>query len=208
MKKTKNDERFFIVASDTHIGNHLTEKTIKKLNAIKFKDAKLLILAGDLTENGKIEEYNLIKNFIEKKEEEGKIVIPLLGNHDINNNGKDEFRKLFTPLFEKLKRRKGMNFSEKRGNGFINFSFNFGRAKILMLDYENPLKSQNTESYSWLIEQVRSAKNKIVIIISHSPVIINKKKILLLSFSSTEELKGVMEKMDEVEEALIRCGKK
>ena len=77
-----------------------------------------------------------------------------------------------------------------------------------MLDYENPLKSQNTESYSWLIEQVRSAKNKIVIIISHSPVIINKKKILLLSFSSTEELKGVMEKMDEVEEALIRCGKK
>ncbi len=89
-------EKKIIQISDLHFGEYKFNKKLK--NNLKFQieyeNPDLIIIAGDITSMGYIEEYNMAKDFItELNSIADTFVVP--GNHDSCNVGLIHFRNLF-----------------------------------------------------------------------------------------------------------------
>lgn len=93
----------FAVTSDIHIekvGDRnygRTESFIKQLNeyaatgADGYDKLDAILIAGDLTNNGTLTEFNAAKDVLTSNVDEDTKLVISMGNHDWNNNGKDGF---------------------------------------------------------------------------------------------------------------------
>lgn len=89
-------EKKIIHISDLHFGeNRFNAKLKNNLKIqIEYENPDLIVIAGDITSMGYIEEYNMAKDFITELSTIAEIyVVP--GNHDACNVGLIHFRKLF-----------------------------------------------------------------------------------------------------------------
>jgi len=89
-------EKKIIQISDLHFGEYKFSERLK--NNLKFQieyeNPDLIVIAGDITSMGYIEEYNMARDFIsELSAISATYVVP--GNHDACNVGLIHFRKLF-----------------------------------------------------------------------------------------------------------------
>lgn len=113
LKNLPAKENFnFIVMSDTHIGIEETdENTIKLIEEnLKIYNPEFIIICGDLTDNGKEEEYFKLTEIISKSS------IPVfcaIGNHDTLNEGRKFYKKYF---------------------GKTNFYFDYGNSRFIIID--------------------------------------------------------------------------
>ena len=88
-----NGDNFkFIVISDTHYYKK-QPGYLKKLEALRLAlGFEFVVITGDIVQNGKESAYNLVKNDI------GNLLVPVypvIGNHDIYNNGFNIYKKVF-----------------------------------------------------------------------------------------------------------------
>lgn len=81
----------FLVISDTHYYKN-NWNFGKRLNVLRQQyNAEFLIVNGDISQSGREKEFNLFLN--DMKNYDG-IIYPVLGNHDVYNNGSQVFGKL------------------------------------------------------------------------------------------------------------------
>jgi len=88
--------------SDLHISStyyvpEWGETVLTQLNDI---NPELLVVTGDLTMEGYMHEYDLVKDYFNKIKMENILVVP--GNHDSRNEGFKIFKELFQTRFPKL----------------------------------------------------------------------------------------------------------
>lgn len=88
--------------SDLHVSSQYYvpewgETVLKQLNDI---NPELLVVTGDLTMEGYMHEYDLVKDYFNKIKIENILVVP--GNHDSRNEGFKIFKELFQTRFPKL----------------------------------------------------------------------------------------------------------
>ena len=79
-----------IHVAEQHFLPELLERVIREINKI---EPEIVVLTGDLTENGHQSEFKRAKSYIEKIECDKKVVIP--GNHDARNVGYLGFEEIF-----------------------------------------------------------------------------------------------------------------
>jgi len=138
--------------SDLHVsGNYFVpewgDKIINKINSI---NPDILIISGDLTDDGHLFEYEKASEFIRRFEVENRIVVP--GNHDARNDG----FKLFEEFF-------GDRFSTYEDENVF----------ILAMDSSSPDTDEGhigRENYH-LIKNMKNRRDKIKIIVLHHHVI-------------------------------------
>ncbi len=87
---------------EPHFLPDLAEKVIEKINEI---EPEIVVVTGDLTENGYPFEFERAKSYIERIECKVKVVIP--GNHDARNVGDLCFEEIFGPR-SKVERYEGI----------------------------------------------------------------------------------------------------
>ncbi len=88
--------------SDFHIGSYyfvpnLMNRTILEINELS---PDIVVVTGDLTNEGFRQEYLTAKSYLEGLECERILIVP--GNHDSRNVGYLHFQELFGPLFQSL----------------------------------------------------------------------------------------------------------
>lgn len=81
--------------SDLHIGSSLFvkewgEKLIEILNS---KDIDVLVVTGDITDDGMVEQYKKAKKYLDRIKIKNKILVP--GNHDSRHAGYEVFEEFF-----------------------------------------------------------------------------------------------------------------
>ncbi|KAG2478487.1 MAG: Metallophosphoesterase, partial [Nitrosopumilales archaeon] len=80
--------------SDIHVGSQFKPKTFAKVvNEVNKLDPDAIIITGDLTNEGLINEYKECKKLVSKFK--AKKIITISGNHDYRNTGYLAFRKFF-----------------------------------------------------------------------------------------------------------------
>ena len=89
--------------SDLHIGgsNFVSEwgdRVIKMVNSI---DPQILVITGDLTSNGYVDEYEKASKFLDRFVIKNMLVVP--GNHDAGNMGYEIFEEIFKTRFPYFK---------------------------------------------------------------------------------------------------------
>jgi len=95
-KRTEESEIIKIVhLSDIHFSEayYMPEIADSMLQNINMNSPDIVIITGDLTENGFAAEYNGAKNFIDRIECKNKVIVP--GNHDSRNAGYLFFEDIF-----------------------------------------------------------------------------------------------------------------
>ncbi|MDH5404275.1 MAG: metallophosphoesterase, partial [Candidatus Heimdallarchaeota archaeon] len=76
----------FLVFSDVHIGGKFNEAMfLKGVDIINKTEADYFIFTGDLTDQGTVAEYQLVKNKYLPMFEKEILLVP--GNHDVKNVG-------------------------------------------------------------------------------------------------------------------------
>jgi predicted phosphodiesterase len=111
----------------------------------------LLIISGDLTEDGDAEDYAYLKNHLESLIGETKMIVTL-GNHD----NKANFRKGW--------------LKEEGGESFYNQIFHFENLCVISFDSSrqgNPDGEVGKEQLIWLKEAFEKTKEKPVILVTH-----------------------------------------
>ncbi len=88
--------------SDFHVGSYhfvanLMQRTVLELNELQ---PDLIVITGDLTNEGFRQEYMTAKSYIDDLECPRVVVVP--GNHDSRNVGYLHFQELFGPLFKEI----------------------------------------------------------------------------------------------------------
>ena len=80
--------------SDIHVGSQfrddMFEKVINEVNSLK---PEAVVITGDLTNEGLVDQYEKCKNLISQNNVEK--IIPICGNHDYRNTGYLLFKKYF-----------------------------------------------------------------------------------------------------------------
>ena len=79
-----------IHVADQHFLPNLMEQVIRVINEI---EPEIMVITGDLTENGDPSEFKRAKSYIERINCETEVVIP--GNHDVRNVGYLGFEEIF-----------------------------------------------------------------------------------------------------------------
>ncbi|MHB8101746.1 MAG: metallophosphoesterase family protein [Methanosarcina sp.] len=80
--------------SDAYFVPEIADSMLESINLLK---PDIVVITGDLTENGFSTEYNGAKNFVDRIECENKVLVP--GNHDSKNAGYLHFEDLFENRF-------------------------------------------------------------------------------------------------------------
>lgn len=119
------DNKPFKVAliSDSHYHFRDLSETVEDIN--KKQEAAFIILAGDITENGLLKEYEIFHELMSRS------AIPYLtviGNHDHLSNGSATYRELFGPL---------------------NYTFTFNHVKFVAWD-NTVWESHSIPDLNWL----------------------------------------------------------
>ena len=161
-----NDQIFsFIHLSDPHIPKtredtingvspyEKLEKTIVSITQLEYKP-KFAIITGDLSQQGTIQGYKLLKQYIKKLEEKNIPTLLTLGNNDNRAN----FRKVF-----KTPKDVGPHY----------YSTIFDGIQVLVLDSSVPGKRTGYfmgDQLDWLQGQLESNPRKPTIIAFHHPI--------------------------------------
>ncbi|MGB9132005.1 MAG: metallophosphoesterase, partial [Methanosarcina sp.] len=80
--------------SDAYFVPEIADSMLESINMLK---PNIVVITGDLTENGFSVEYDGVKRFIDSIECENKVIVP--GNHDSKNAGYLYFEDLFESRF-------------------------------------------------------------------------------------------------------------
>ncbi|CAD7778212.1 3',5'-cyclic adenosine monophosphate phosphodiesterase CpdA [Candidatus Methanoperedenaceae archaeon GB37] len=101
------DEKIKIAhVSDLHITgpNFVSQWGENVIDILNSEMPEILIITGDLTDDGYVHEYELAKTYIDRIKVKNKIVVP--GNHDARNEGYIIFEEIFgtrCPYYENEK---------------------------------------------------------------------------------------------------------
>lgn len=129
------------------------EKTINSITNLEYKP-KFAIITGDLSQQGTIQGYKLLKQYIKKLEKENIPTLLTLGNNDNRSN----FREIFNTPHE---------------NGPHYYSSCFEGVRLLVLDSSIPGKRTGYfmgDQLDWLRRQLESNPRKPTIIAFHHPI--------------------------------------
>jgi 3',5'-cyclic-AMP phosphodiesterase len=133
LRKKEEEEIIQIVhLSDIHYSDayFVPEIAESMINSINQLEPNLVVITGDLTENGFSAEYDGVKQFIDRIECKNKILVP--GNHDSKNAGYVHFEDLFTDRY---------------------FSRNFENVTVVGADSSQPDLDEGhlgRENYGWI----------------------------------------------------------
>jgi len=117
------------------------------LESINLLKPELIVITGDLTENGFFAEYEGVKRFIDRIECKNKVIVP--GNHDSQNAGYLHFEDLFENRFS---------------------SQNFGKITVVGADSSQPDLNEGhigRENYGWIKEAFSGEEFKIFALHHH-----------------------------------------
>ncbi|MDW5550858.1 MAG: metallophosphoesterase family protein [Methanosarcina sp.] len=115
--------------SDAYFVPEIAESMVDSINQL---EPNLVVITGDLTDNGFSAEYDGVKRFIDRIECKNKILVP--GNHDSKNAGYVHFEDLFTNRY---------------------FSQNFEDVTVVGADSSQPDLDEGhlgRENYGWIKE--------------------------------------------------------
>ena len=80
--------------SDIHVGSQFRDKTFEKIiGEVNSLKPEAVVITGDLTNDGLVDQYEKCKNLISQINVEK--IIPISGNHDYRNTGYLLFKKYF-----------------------------------------------------------------------------------------------------------------
>jgi 3',5'-cyclic AMP phosphodiesterase CpdA len=133
-----------IHAGESHFMTDLAEDAVERINEL---EPDILVVTGDLTDNGYISEFGKAKRYIEQIACEIKVVIP--GNHDARNVGYLGFEEFFGSLV-----------TVKRSEGVT----------ILGIDSTQPDLDEGhvgREMYAWLEQSLDTDDFKVVALHHH-----------------------------------------
>lgn len=138
--------------SDLHFGSSffVSEWAQMVIRLIQEEEPDVLVVAGDLTENGFEQEYAEATLFL-KDLSMPKIIVP--GNHDVRNGGDGLFEEVFGPRFKIF-----------RTNGLI----------VVGIDSSEPDVDDGhvgRENYQWIKEQLQGRKDEITVLVMHHHLI-------------------------------------
>ena len=138
---TDKDNYSFLVITDTHYYDHQLGyfKDIEKHReewGISF-----IVITGDLVQDGRKKAYNLIRDDMKKTDLP---IYPLIGNHDLYNNGFDIYKKYF---------------------GRTIYEFRIGDTHYIFLDTANG--TLGYQQRDWLENKLKNCKCKNKILFSH-----------------------------------------
>lgn len=135
----------FVILGDNRNGYQTFSQIIDQINAI---NPVFVIDNGDLVFGGEPNRYRLFYETVSK------LRVPLyttIGNHDIRENGRPNYTKLFGPPF---------------------YSFNYGNNHFAFLDSSRGWAEKRAipeEQYTWLENDLKNANGKRIFVISHIP---------------------------------------
>jgi len=134
--------------SDIHVGSQFKPKTFAKVvNEVNKLNPDAIIITGDLTNEGLINEYKECKKLVSKFK--AKKIIAISGNHDYRNTGYLAFRKFFP--FQTI---------NELGKDVV----------IVTLGTARPDRNEGEVGYRqnlWLERTMKKYKNKIKILAMH-----------------------------------------
>lgn len=142
---TKAEYPEFVILGDNRNGYQTFSQIIDQINAI---NPVFVIDNGDLVFGGEPNKYRLFFETVSK------LRVPLyttLGNHDIRENGRPMYTKLFGPPY---------------------YSFDYGNDHFIFLDSSRGWAEKRAipeEQYVWLENNLKSASGKRIFVISHIP---------------------------------------
>lgn len=157
------------------------QKVLQHLNSL-IRQPDLVILSGDLTEDGSLGDFQALKSEIKDCPWP---VFMALGNHDLRNT----YRQVF----------KGAELSD----GFLQYAFDHGEYRFIVLD--TLLDGKHRAGFckkraSWLDQALSDVPNKPTIIVLHHPPVLT--QITWMSMPENAEwaqrLKHVVERHDHV----------
>ena len=135
----------FVILGDNRNGYQTFSQIIDQINAI---NPVFVIDNGDLVFGGEPNKYRLFYETVSK------LRVPLyttLGNHDIRENGRPIYTKLFGPPY---------------------YSFDYGNDHFIFLDSSRGWAEKRAipeEQYAWLENDLKSVSGKRIFVISHIP---------------------------------------
>jgi hypothetical protein len=135
----------FVMLGDNRDGYSTFSNILDQVNAI---NPTFVIDDGDLVYGGEPNKYRLFYQSISK------LKLPFyttLGNHDIRENGRVTYTKLFGPPY---------------------YSFNYKNAHFVFLDSSRGWAEKRAipeEQYTWLENDLKNAQGKLIFVISHIP---------------------------------------
>lgn len=131
----------FMVITDTHYGKN-NQTYFNKLELfIKENDIEFAVVCGDITDSGFEEEYRTAVSDFEKS---GVKVYPVIGNHDIYNNGYELYKEYF---------------------GRTVYTVEFGLSKLIFLDTANGILGNKQKS--WYESQLKNNESGIFFVFTH-----------------------------------------
>lgn len=154
MPKLKSKLYSFGTLSDIHVTESNKEKFKKALNFFNNEERVVFTcIAGDLTEQGTTEQYELYKNCVNEYSKDTP-VYEITGNHDVETfTGTTDLVKPYT--------NKNLYYSFSQGNDlFIMFS---------MQGWKTTGDTFSTESLQWLYEVLEANINKRCFVFEHCP---------------------------------------
>ncbi|WP_232308786.1 metallophosphoesterase family protein [Methanosarcina lacustris] len=122
----------------------IAESMLRSINQL---DPDIVVITGDLTENGFLAEYDGVKKFVDRIECKDKVLVP--GNHDSKNAGYLHFEDLFEN-----------RFSNK----------NFGGVTVVGVDSSQPDINEGhlgRENYGWIKEAFTGENFKVFALHHH-----------------------------------------
>lgn len=174
----------FIILSDIHIGSKPKSSGLDPADCLRAAvrdvseraaDADFCILLGDLTDRGAPEEYALLKEILADLPMSVK---PILGNHDAREGFKAAFPD--QPIDE---------------NGFVQYSFDAGVFRFVMLDTywpENGGGTLDSGRLDWLTAQLAEADRPCLVFLHHPPFYTGVPGFEALSLRERPELETII----------------
>ncbi|MGM9941068.1 MAG: metallophosphoesterase [Bulleidia sp.] len=165
------------VMSDTHLQTGELSDGISYINSVNNEiieagldqiDADLLILCGDNTNSGKMEEHEQLLDLLETVNTEV-IVVP--GNHDLGGIDEEEFVQLYSDY--------GYGSCYSRDSASMSYSVMYENLMVVVLDTENNqdgrtgIPAFDEKTVDWLQEQLEISHEKEIPVIcaGHYPIL-------------------------------------
>ena len=148
--KIKKNPYSFLVISDTHV--YLKKnKSLPLLKKILYKKDKFILILGDITQNGRLEDYKAFKRYMNNL---GLPYYPAIGNHDILND----------------KSHNGwLNYNKTLGASF--YTFTTGKIRFICLD--TAALTVGEKQLLWLKNVLKDKKEPFCVVFTHFPIFPN-----------------------------------
>lgn len=129
--------------------NQMDNSLITLKNILLNNDYDLLVIGGDLCEDGEVEDYRSVKDTLDKYNHKPYLIT--LGNHDIKEN----FFKVFTQ-FKKTNK--------------LHYTKDFKQYKLISFDssvHNNSNGYISSDDQKWLLEEINNSDKEIILLTHH-----------------------------------------